>query len=758
MLKALRKIIQGVSSAKDLRSALDFITAEVSLALHADACTLYLIDEDSSEYVLMAAKGVGSELIGKLRIKFGQGLVGLVGEREELINLEKAHNHAHFYQHPLFDEQEFSAYIGVPIIEQGELLGVLAVQRKIEDFFTEEEEAFLVTLTMQLAGELDYARAQAAVYGLKLKPVKKSKTTVLIGLTGSPGIAIGRAVLVFPPADLDAVPERELSAEELEAEINFFKKALELARDEVYTLQQRARRFLSVSEQALFEAYAKILDSHSLIEEIISEIRGGQWAQGALKRVIKQHVLQFESLDDLYLQERAHDLLDLGRRILAHLQSSELQIPEYPKHTVLVSEEVSAAALMEVPQGQLVAILSSTGSSNSHVAILARALGVPTITGISPASLTELEGKEVVVDGYNGEVYVSPTPTIKKEFKLLAEEERQLNEELESLRDLPTKTQDNHGISLLVNTGLALDADLSLSVGAEGVGLYRTEMLFMVRSCFPTEEEQRVIYRQLLNSFSPRSVVMRTLDIGGDKSLPYFPIEEENPFLGWRGIRVSLDHPPIFLQQIRAMLQASSGLNNLSIMLPMISSVSEVDASKRFIKQAYDELLAEGIEVEMPRIGLMVEVPAAVYQAHELASRVDFLSVGSNDLIQYLLAVDRNNARVVEIYDGFHPAVLRALKQVADAARKAGKPISICGELASDPIAVVLLMAMGYDSLSMNARALPRVKWVIRHLTLERAKELLQEILAFDDAKEVRCHMELALEELGLASLIRAGR
>ncbi len=759
MQKIIAQIIQGVSSSEDLRSALALIVTQVKKIVRADACTLHLADQELGEYVLMAAVGLDEALIGKLRLKFGQGLIGLVGEREELINLEKAQLHSQFYAHPLLDEQKFSAFIGIPIIEHGALIGVLAVQRKKEGYFAEEEEAFLVTLAVQLAGELAQSRIQEALRELTRASDKKTKvTTVLSGVSGAPGVAIGRAVVVYPPADLDAVPDRAIDEADIESEMTAFKGALKLARAEINKLQARARKSLSVTEQELFEAYSRILDSHSLSDEVAEEIQGGQWAQAALRRVIKRHVAQFESLDDGYLRERASDLRDLGRRILAHLQSNESHQPTYPKNTVLVSEELSATALMEVPEGRLVAVLSSTGSSNSHVAILARALGVPTVMGIGDSSLMQVDGKEIIVDGYNADVYISPTAAIKKEFKALAEEERQLDAELEALKELPAKTPDGYAFSLMVNTGLSIDAHLSFSVGAEGIGLYRTEMPFMIRARFPTEEEQRVMYQQLLSTFAPMPVVMRSLDIGGDKCLPYFPIDEANPFLGWRGIRISLDYPHIFLQQLRAMLQANEGLGNLSILLPMISSVSEVEASKRFIKQAYDELLAEGSTIVMPKIGLMVEVPAAVYQAYELALRVDFLSVGSNDLIQYLLAVDRNNARVAELYDGLHPAVLRALKQTADAAHKAGKPISICGELASDPIAVVLLMAMGYDTLSMNARALPRVKWVIRQISLAHAKELLVEVLKMDDPKEIRCHMELALEDLGLASLIRAGR
>ena len=385
-------------------------------------------------------------------------------------------------------------------------------------------------------------------------------------------------------------------------------------------------------------------------------------------------------------------------------------------------------------------------------------MGVPTVMGAEDLPVGELEGRELIIDGYYGQVYISPSAAVRQEFIGLAEEERELDAELERLQDLPAETLDGYAVSMMVNTGLAADVGRSLRVGAEGVGLYRTEVPFMQRDRFPSEEEQRVIYQQLLTTFAPRSVVMRTLDVGGDKLLPYFPIEEANPFLGWRGIRITLDHPEVFLLQIRAMLRASVDLNNLSILLPMISSVSEVEEALRLIHKAHDELVEDGVAVQMPPVGAMIEVPSAVFQAQDLARRVDFLSVGSNDLTQYILAVDRNNARVASLYDGLHPAVLRALRQVVNDAHCENKTISLCGEMAADPPAVILLLAMGFDTLSLNATHLPRMKWVIRKFTMERARMLLEEVMAMDDPVEIRCHMELALEEAGLAGLIRAGK
>nr|WP_264774172.1 phosphoenolpyruvate--protein phosphotransferase [Coxiella burnetii] len=757
MLKILRQITQEVNAAPNLEQALKLVVVRLCEALPADACSLFICDDVHGEYVLMATQGLNSKQVGKLRLKFGEGLIGLVGEREEPINLADAPLHPAYKHRPELGEEDYHGFLGIPIIEQGELLGILVIQQLESHHFAEEEEAFCVTLAIHLAAEIAHARAKGALEKLGARKRRRRKTeTVLYGVPGSSGVAIGTAMIVYPPADLDAVPDQEIT--DIEAEVSDFEAALAAARDEIQTLQARAKNSLSVAENALFDAYLRLLDSRTFINEVIHEIKEGQWAQGALKRIIKKHVLHFESLEDPYLRERAADFRDLGRRILAHLQFSEQEELEYPKNTILVSEEVTATSLIEVPQDRLRGVISGTGSSNSHVAILARALGLPAVMGVRGTPLFKLGEQEIIVDGYNGQIYLSPSAEIKKEFKALAEEEQQLDEELQALRELPAETKDGHALALYVNTGLAIEGGLSLSVGAEGVGLYRTEMPFMIRDRFPSEEEQRIMYRQLLNTFAPRPVIMRTLDIGGDKTLPYFSVEEDNPFLGWRGIRVTLDHPEIFLQQVRAMLHASEGLNNLSVLLPMITSINEVETATRMINQARDELIEEGINVKLPSVGLMIEVPATVYQAFELAKRVDFLSVGSNDLIQYLLAVDRNNPRVANLYDGLHPAVLQALKIVVKAGHRAGKPVSICGEMAGDPLAVILLLAMGFDTLSMNARILPRVKWVIRNFEMAHAKELLDEALKMDDPKDIRLLMEHTLEEAGLGGLIRAGR
>ncbi|KTC86945.1 phosphoenolpyruvate--protein phosphotransferase [Legionella brunensis] len=762
MLKILKRIVQDVTTANHLNEALAILVQRVRKAVDAESVSVYLIDNKHAEYVLIATDGLNKQAEFRVRVGLDHGIIGLIGRREEPINIEDAPSHPDFYENPLLGEEHLKGFLGVPIIQHRKLYGVLTAQRAEESCFDDAEEAFLITLAAQLGGIIAHAEATGELGLLtQPKPLGANKlevtSTALTGVGSVPGVGIGTAVVIYPPADIDSVPRH--TVEDIEKEIAIFLEALQAAREDMQRLSRRMKSTVAEDEHALFDVYLRILDKDSLGAEVEAVIREEKLsAQAALSTVIKKHVQQFESVEDDYLRERASDFRDLGRRVLAELQLSQREEIIYPRRTILIGEEITASALAEVPEGHLAAVVSAKGANNSHVAILARALGVPTVMGVRGLKVEHLTRRAVIVDGYYGHVYISPSRTVLAEFKKLAQEEDELNQSLVSLRDKPAETLDNYRVSLQVNTGLAMDAGLSLSVGAEGVGLYRSEVPFMSRDRFPSEDEQYIIYRQILKAFAPRFVTMRTLDIGGDKILPYFPVEEDNPYLGWRGIRVTLDHPEVFLMQVRAMMRASEELNNLRIMLPMVTTLSEVEEAAFLLEQAFKELLEEGCLIEKPRLGVMIEVPAAVYLARELARRVDFISVGSNDLTQYLLAVDRNNARVAGLYDAFHPAMLRTLMKVVEGGHAAGVEVSICGEMASDPLAVILLLAMGFDTLSMNSTSLPRVKWVIRNISLANARKVLADVLELEHPAEIRVYLQKALEEEGLGGLIRAGK
>lgn len=749
MLETLRNIVQEVNAAGGLDEALQIIVRRVRAAMNTQVCSVFLKDPATGRYVFRATQGLNPQLVGVASLAASDGLVGLVAERGEPVNLEDAESHPRFRFLPGIGEEHFHAFLGVPIIHQRGVLGVLVVQQAESRRFDESDEAFLVTLSAQLAGVIVHAQVTGVLVTHALTGAGPAKIT---GVPGAPGIAIGTAVVVSPGADLYAVQPRK--AQDKRKEVRAFREALQSVQKDIRLVADNLGAELSPEDHALFDVYISILDDSTIGAEVVGLIKAGQWAQGALSQVMIEHIRHFERMEHSYLKERAVDVRDLGTRVLSYLQAANQDQRVYPNQTILVGEELTATSLGEIPREKLVGLISVRGSSNSHVAILARAMGVPTVMGAIDLPYAKLQDREVIIDGYNGTVHLNPLPEIKQRFQQVLDEDQELSRDLESLRDEPCITLDGHRMPLWVNTGLMVDVTRSLEQGAEGVGLYRTEVPFLLRDRFPSEEEQRLIYREQLEAFAPKPVTMRTLDIGGDKALPYFPIEEENPFLGWRGIRVTLDHPEIFLAQVRAMLKANEGLGNLRIMLPMVCNTAEVDEALDLIHRSHRELCQDGLQGALPPIGVMVEVPAAVYQARALARRVDFLSVGSNDLTQYLLAVDRNNARVARLYHSLHPAVLHALASVATDSHAEGVPIGICGELAGDPGGAVLLLAMGYDVLSMNAISLPKVKKALRNLRLSEARELLKEVMAMDCALEINAHLEQFLTLHGMEKFI----
>ncbi|MDG2140327.1 MAG: phosphoenolpyruvate--protein phosphotransferase [Gammaproteobacteria bacterium] len=755
MLDELRRIVQKVNAAKDLNSALEIIVRRVRKTFSTQVCSVYLQDNDINGHVLMASEGLNKEAVGNVSLGLGQGLVGLVAKHAEPINLEDASLHPSYYYLKETGEEIFHAFLGVPIIHHRKVLGVLVVQHEKRRRFDEGEEAFLITLSAQLAGVIAHAEATGAIKGVSPSGQKISDT-IFSGVSGAPGVAIGQITVVFPLADLDQIPERRIS--DIEREIQFFNRCLGAVQDDMRALQNQLAGQIPEEELQLFDAYVRMLDDNVLGNEVVRRIEQGFWAQGALSYVAKEHIRTFEMMNNEYLSERSVDIRDLCSRILFYLQEKESIVIEYADDTILVSDELTPAMLVDVPKEKLRGLISVKGSSNSHVAILARAMGVPTVMGAVDLPLNQLDSHEIILDGYDGVVISNPSSQMLARYGDTIKEQDHLIAGLENLKNLPCETPDNHRVRLWVNTGLMSDIVNSLDQGAEGIGLFRTEVPFLLSERFPSEQEQADIYREQLRTFAPNFVTMRSLDVGGDKDLPYFPINEENPFLGWRGIRVTLDHPEIFMAQIRAMLRASIGFGNLQIMLPMVSNVNEVTSSLQLIKKAHRELLQEGLNIKFPPIGVMIEVPGAVYQTRALAKLVDFISVGSNDLTQYLLAVDRNNPRVANLYSAFHPAVLQALQYVVSQARLESKSVSICGEMAGDPGAAVLLMAMGFDVLSMNASSLLRVKSVIRDVTLKSAKKLLDQVLKMDDPQLIRNAVDLTLRNAGVDRLLRSSR
>ncbi|WP_432698222.1 phosphoenolpyruvate--protein phosphotransferase [Marinobacterium sp. YM272] len=739
-------IVQSLGDAPDLDHALLSIVKSVRNLFRVDICLLYLSDPARLDVQrLMACEGLGDHVAPPV---FADTLANLVAERSEPVNL--------FESKPLPAHQDATShvYLGVPIMHQGALLGVLIVQQTAKSRFSESEQASLATLAAQIAGGIHLAKARGSISASVSGDV--SSAPLFEGVIGAPGIATGTGHVIYARSELAQIPNRNVA--DVESEIGLFQAAVRQVAGELDRIAEEQEGKLTAEDRTLFRAYAMIARSDELVASTLAGIRSGNWAPGALRDSIQEHARYFDAMEDPYLRERAYDIRDIGRALLNELQTLKPLEERYPARTILVGEDLSPLDLAAVKGTRLVAVISGHGSRLSHLAILARSMGIPAIMGLADTlPLNSLHGKSLIVDGYKAQLYIEPDVSLKRQYRSLAARERRLAKKLSQLRDQSAQTKDGFRIPLYTNAGLLSDLSPSLAAGSEGIGLYRTEYPFMVRDSFPTEEEQYTLYRKVLKTFHPRPVTLRTLDIGGDKSLPYFPVQETNPFLGWRGIRISLDHPEMFLAQIRAMLRANSGLNNLSLLLPMISRVEDLDEALILIQRARQQLEQKGLTITPPLLGAMIEVPSAVYQVEALARRVDFLSVGTNDLIQYLLAVDRNNERVARWFDALHPAVIQALLRIIRAGKRSGKPISVCGEAAGDPAVALLLIGMGVSSLSLSAGDLPRIKWAIHSFSRQQARTLLRQSLKLEQASAIRSLLTQALVNADLDALVHPG-
>ncbi len=762
MLTTLKRIVQEISQISALDTALFRLASRVKQTLNVDSCSIYLADYEAQEFILKATDGLHPDAVEQVRIGFSEGLIGLVGQREEPLNIVNAPSHPRFKHYPEVKEEKYNAFLGTPIINQRRVLGVITLQQAEMRRFSEDEEAFLVTLAAQLALEITNADIRGALT-LSNSNDNTARQKNVRGIAGSPGLAIGKGVSLDKSINLkNWVVKRTDSPLD---QIQLYRKGVEVTRGHVDALSNGLDDAIPDDVKSIFQLYHHLLDANSLGREVEEKIREGWDAASSLKMVIESYAARFRAMDDPYMQERAIDIVDLSDRILANIlyEANGQKVTEkvITKASILVADEVSAPMLAEFPRDKLQGIISIRGSNNSHAAILARAMGVPAVMGCQNVTPALLEDKEILLDGYSGEVIISPERNIKTEFIQLIEEESAIAEKIDAEADKPCESVDGCRMSLYINAGLSAEVELNAEQIGAGVGLYRTEIPFMLRERFPSEQEQVELYRQVLEAAPTLPITMRTLDVGGDKPLPYFPISEENPFLGWRGIRLTLDHPEIFLVQVRAMLRASVGLSNLQIMLPMISTVSEVQEAKRLINQAFyeisDEIAESGEVLNKPKLGIMLEVPSVLYQLPQLAKHVDFFSVGSNDLTQYLLAVDRNNTRVAGLYNSYHPAVLGALYDVVQKANQNQVPVTICGEIAGEPAGALLLMGMGYRRLSMNGFNLRKINWLIRKVTLDECKQLLSLALTSVNQEEVFVHLNKYLETKGLGGLIRAG-
>lgn len=750
MINILRRIVEKINHAEDLNEVLNIIVGQVKTAISADVCSIYLqSEEDDERYVLMATEGLNKKAISKISLNAGHGLVGQVAERGDLLNLASAQLHPEFHLFNELGETDFHGFSALPIISHKKVLGVLVVQSKLSQEFSQDIVDFLLTITAQLSSAINHARALDSI------PVVHLIDHPLRGAPVSPGVAIAKAKLNFSGQNLFNIPDRLIK--DIETEKTFFLSSVEKVKNEIKQLSENlSSRLLPTEDLAIFDAYLLMLDSSSFIDKTIEHIHKGLWAPTALRLTIEEHISIFSEMENRYLKERVKDISDLGQSILDQLLGNT-ETNSIAEKSILVAEDFSAMDLSKVDPGKIKGIVSAKGSRTSHIAILARSLGIPTVMGVTEIPIRQLENCEVIVDGYSGKVYISPSVKIRTKYLQFEQQEIQFESSLSTLVNENAETTDGKKIPIFVNLGVEDGIMNSIKCGCDGVGLFRTEFPFMTSQQFPGEKKQSQIYKTVLENFYPQPVTLRTLDVGGDKALSYFPIEEENPFLGWRGIRISLDHPEIFSIQIRAMLKASLGLNNLQILLPMVSSLSEIAEARILVQKVYDELIQEGLQIEFPKLGVMIEVPSLIFQIHQFVDQIDFISIGTNDLVQYLLAVDRNNPSVASIYEPLHPAVISAINLIITEAHKHQVSVSVCGEMASDPLACVLLLGMKIDSLSVNLSSVGRIKWLIRHFSEQDSVNILTKVLTLSNPEEVRNYLEHSLENKGLSGLFKAG-
>lgn len=753
MLTQLRDIVDHVAKAESLDDALALLVKNTRNSMRTECCSVYLMSNDNQRLELMATEGLKAKP-NTVSLGIDEGLVGLVARSCEPLNLANASVHPSYKYIPSIAEYKFSSFLATPIIYRRQNLGVLVVQQKEKRQFTEIEESFLVTLSAQLAVVLAHAKAHES-WSTHLQ-ISSTQQKQFKGISASNGVGIAplwfddaqpKIEAILPSSCLDSEAEKDRLGTTIEQALKDFRRS-----------KKRFEQELNTETLAIFDLFTHLLNDPMLKADLKKQITQGDSAEWALRQVIESYAGRFKRMSDSYLSERANDVMELGQRLLYFLNYEDNLDIDLLHPVILVTAQLTASMLASIPKDKLKGVISLEGAANSHAAILSRALGIPAIMGVefNPAHYHK---SLAIVDGYSGLLYIKPTDALTQEYIELQNEEIALSELITQDLDKPTLTLDGHQMKIHLNAGLSADTSIAVNQGVDGVGLYRTEIPFLLHQRFPSEEEQYLQYKAILETYPQKPVIMRTLDIGGDKPLPYLPIEEDNPFLGWRGIRFTLDHPDIFLLQLKAMVRANIGNENLSIMLPMISGIPELKQARIFINQAYEEVLSEAeTHFAKPRIGMMVEVPSMLYLLPRVAGLVDFISVGTNDLTQYLLAVDRNNSRVSHVYESYHPAVLLALKHIIDTANLHNLPVSVCGELAGDPIGCLLLMGLGYQSLSMNTSNVAKVKYIIRQVTLIEIEATIEKLLRHDDAEQILADMMALFEEKELSGFIRAGK
>ncbi len=721
LLRRLREVMAEPVSAQE---RLNKIVVLIAANMVAEVCSVYVLRVDGT-LELYASEGLNAEAVHVTVLRQDEGLVGLVASEAKSLNLSDAQHHPAFSFRPETGEEIYHSFLGVPILRAGNTLGVLVVQNRASRSYSEDEEEALQTTAMVLAetiasGELS-ALAKPGLEPAAHRPLQ------LEGLSISDGIGLGHVVLHEP-----RVVVTKLIADDPQKELQRLDAALNTLRADLDVMLERRDVADGGEHREVLEAYRMFAHDRGWMHKMHEAVQTGLTAEAAVERVQSDNRARMMRQTDPYLRERLHDLDDLANRLMRQLVGRD-HAPsreQLPDNAILVARAMGPAALLDYDRKKLRALVLEEGGPTSHVSIVARALGIAAVGQIANATGLVDPGDPIIVDGAMGHVYVRPTPDVEKNYADRVRLRARRQAQYAALRERPTVTKDGEKISLLLNAGLLVDLPHIAETGASGIGLFRTELQFMVAASLPRMNEQLALYRQVLDAAEDRPVTFRTLDIGGDKVLPYMRFEEEeNPALGYRAIRLGLDRPGLLRSQIRALLDAASG-RELRIMFPMVTTVDEFDQAKGYVERELTHLRRHGHTLpERVHVGVMVEVPALLYQLDELLARVDFLSIGSNDLAQFMFAADRSNVHLTNRFDPLSPPFLRALKFIVDKARAAAKPVTLCGELASQPIGALALIAIGYRSMSVSASSVGPVKAMVLDLDAAKATALMAPLL-----------------------------
>jgi len=781
-LTILEDISALISLSQDLQETLESIVTTVRDRMETEVCSLYILDQQRKRLTLRATMGLDQESVGKVSMGIGEGLTGLVIERMKPVMVVDALAHPRYKYFPETGEERFHSFLGVPLIENKLPLGVLVVQTSRRRQFSRDEIRLLTTISGQVSSIIVQARLLDSLrhkererkeyHKRMVEALRKLRTYEtrrrekrtriphkwrgrLSGLAASPGFGRGKAYVLEPRMNLSAIKKKR--AQNPEREIERFRGAVERGIEQIHVVKERMAHLISREEGAIFDVYRLILEDPAIIQQVENQIYEEQCtAEYAVRVVFERYLHSISEINDDYLRERTSDVKDAAQRLLENLSALPDQYIEVPQDAVLVAEDLSPADLSMLEGGRFRGILLATGGVTTHASILAKSFEIPSVVAIDGLLDRVRQGDAVIVDGNSGVVFVNPSQEITREYDRLERDYLALNRELEALRDQPAETPDGHRVALYANIGLLSDIAFAHLHGAQGVGLYRTEIPFLAHRDFPSEEEQYTLYKRVVEGMAGKPVTIRTLDIGADKYPSYIRTTgaEPNPVLGWRSIRISLDVEEIFKTQLRAILRAGT-LGRVRLLIPMVSSLEEVLKVKEVLAQAKDELERESTPFDRQmEFGIMVEVPSAVQLADRFLREVDFLSIGTNDLIQYILAVDRSNRKVGNLYEPLHPAVLSALRSTIEAGKKDGKRVGMCGEMASDPLCALLLLGMGLEEFSMRPLYIPAIKKTVRSITYEAAKSVAQIVLQMDTVGEIKRYLFEQMRELGMVELL----